>query len=166
VLVEAFAQLLDRYPYARLVIAGKGEYEAELDAHITRRGVQKLVTRHGWLDDAGVRDLLSTTDVFVYPSIEYGGWAEQFGYSMAEAMSMEVPVVSTRTGSIADVVRDQETGILVAPANVQEITQALERLARDAELRGRLGMAGRRDVESRFSHRVIAQRFKNFFRRV
>lgn len=166
VLVLAFARVVQSMPHAQLIIAGSGEYDAELTRRIEEAGISRSVVRHAWLDDMGVRDLLSVSDVFVYPSIEYGGWAEQFGYSMAEAMSMQVPVVSTRTGSIADVVRDQETGILIAPANVQELTQALERLARDPDFRTRLGIAGRRDVESRFSHQVIAQRFKNFFRRV
>jgi glycosyltransferase involved in cell wall biosynthesis len=118
VLVLAFARLVQSVPHAQLVIAGSGEYDAELARRIEEAGISRSVTRHAWLDDMGVRDLLSVSDVFVYPSIEYGGWAEQFGYSMAEAMSMQVPVVSTHTGSIADVCAI-ETGILVAPANVQ-----------------------------------------------
>ena len=52
------------------------------------------------------------TDIFLYPSISYKGWEEQFGYSMAEASLMEVPVISTFSGSIEDIVINNKTVVL------------------------------------------------------
>ncbi len=96
----------------------------------------------------------------------YGGWEEQFGYSMAEASLMELPVVSTRSGSIEDVVVDGKTGILVEPDNVIQLANAMVRLAMDSALRMRLGHEGRKYITRHFSHAVVAQQFFEFFNRV
>ncbi len=166
VLLEAFSELVKQSPDVRLILAGSGEYEQEIARRIKLLGIEDSVIRYAWLDDAGVRDLLTLSDVFAYPSIQYGGWTEQFGYSMAEAMSMEVPVISTRTGSIPDVVTHTVTGLLVTPNSVEELLEALTTLVNDNELRRRLGRQARVDVERRFSHAVIARRFVQFFTRI
>jgi glycosyltransferase involved in cell wall biosynthesis len=67
-----------------------------------------------------------------------------------EALAAGRPVVGTRVGGMADVVRDGETGFLVDPGDVDGLADRLQRLARDPELRARLGAAGR-DVLARYS---------------
>lgn len=161
--LEAFEGVLRAVDGAVLVIAGRGEYEDRLSRIIEQCRLQDAVVRFGWLDDVQVRELLNVSDVFLYPSIPTAGWAEQFGYSMAEASLMELPVVATRSGSIAHVVRDGETGLLVAPGNVLQLTAAMVRLGNDTVLREHFGTAGRQYVSEHFSHREIARQFASFF---
>jgi glycosyltransferase involved in cell wall biosynthesis len=74
----------------------------------------------------------------VVPSIT----PETFGLVALEAMAAGVPVVASRVGGLPDVVADGETGILVAPGNVGELSAALDRLIGDVGLRERLGARG------------------------
>lgn len=162
-LLTALPDVIREVPNAHLVIAGSGEYQKQIDVRIDELGIRDAVTVFPWVDHQELIRLLSVSDVFVYPSIPHGGWAEQFGYSMAEASLMELPVISTRSGSISDVVIDEQTGILVEPDNATGLATAMVRLGLDGELRKKFGGAGRQHVTERFSHEVIAWKFHAFF---
>ena len=162
VLLDAFKKILGDVPEAHLVIAGSGEYEKEIEERIDGLGLRKHVTRFPWLSHHELIRLMSVADVFVYPSIPHSGWEEQFGYSMAEASLMELPVVSTETGSIADVVRDGETGILVPPDDVGSLSDAMTKLGLDRDLRMTMGRAGRRFISESFSHASVARKMYDF----
>jgi len=163
-LIEAFEKLLAKAPDSFLVIAGSGEYEGGLDSLISKHGLQGYILRIPWLDRKQLRALLNVSDVFVYPSISHVGWEEQFGYSMAEASLMELPVISTLTGSILDVVINEHTGILVPEKNSNTLYQAMLRLALDSDLRSRFGKNGWAYINQQYSHEAIAQKFLDFFR--
>jgi len=163
VALEAFKSVRQRISNAVLAIAGSGEYEKELDQQIERLDISESVIRFPWLDQKEVVQLLLTTDVFLYPSISAGGWEEQFGYSMAEASLMEVPVIASRTGSIAEVVHDGETGILVPPDDIQSLASAMMDLGQNETSRSRLGKAGRRYVMEKYSNSSVARRMYDFF---
>lgn len=85
---------------------------------------------------------------------------------MAEASLMQLPVLATRSGSIEEVVIDQETGLLVESGNVGKLAGAMIHLAQDAELRKRLGAAGRNHITTHFSHQKIAEQFQRFFKQI
>jgi glycosyltransferase involved in cell wall biosynthesis len=68
-----------------------------------------------------------------------------------ESLAAGTPVVATRVGGVADVVRDGVDGVLVAPGDVEAMADALERLARDPALRERMGASGRERVRERYS---------------
>ena len=68
-----------------------------------------------------------------------------------EALAAGRPVVATRVGGVPDVVTDGSDGLLVGVGDVEGMARALERLARDADLRRRLGDAGRADVPARYA---------------
>lgn len=76
---------------------------------------------------------------------------EGFGVACAEAMAYARPVVASAVGGLLDLVVDGETGLLVPPRDVPALREALERLLGDADLRRRLGEAGRARVQERFS---------------
>ncbi len=162
-ILEAMEAALKEIPNSYLIIAGSGEYEESLKSKVTSLKLDQNVTFIPWLDSAGLRELLSVSDVFLYPSISFGGWEEQFGYSMAEASLMEVPVISTRTGSIEEVVLDGVNGLLIESDNTKSLTEAMLKLGRDKNLRNNLGQAGRKHIEENFSYKVVADKFYKFF---
>lgn len=164
-IIEAFKKVAGEILHAHLVIAGSGEYEKDIESGIKESGIADWVTRISWVDHAKLPRLLEASDVFLYPSIAYGGWEEQFGYSMAEASLMQLPVIATRSGSIDEVVIDNQTGLLVDSGNVEQLAAAMKQLGQDAPLRERLGKAGREHIFSHFSHQKIAERFQVFFSR-
>jgi glycosyltransferase involved in cell wall biosynthesis len=71
--------------------------------------------------------------------------------SAIEALASGTPVVATRVGGVPDVVRDGVDGFLVEPGDVEAAADRLAALARDPELRERLGTAAREDIRERYS---------------
>jgi glycosyltransferase involved in cell wall biosynthesis len=101
--------------------------------------------RLGVLSEAQKRDFYAGIDVFALPSR-----SDSFGLVLLEAWANALPNLAYRAGGIADVVRDAEDGLLVRCGDIEALTTALARLAQDADLRARLGQAGRRRTEKEF----------------
>ena len=99
-ILEAMEAVLKEVSNGYLIIAGSGEYEENLKSKVKSLKLDRSVIFISWLDSVGLRELLSISDVFLYPSISFGGWEEQFGYSMAEASLIELPVISPRNGAL------------------------------------------------------------------
>lgn len=76
---------------------------------------------------------------------------ETFGLVVIEAQALGVPVVATDAGGVPEIIEDGVNGLLVAPDDPEAMAEALERLYREPELRSRIGEAGSRNVETRFS---------------
>jgi glycosyltransferase involved in cell wall biosynthesis len=106
-----------------------------------------------------VEDFYRACDVVAYPSAE----PEAFGLVVAEAMACAKPVVSTCLGGPRDIVEDGVTGFLVDPADTAAFAEKLARLAADAELRSRMGAAGRARAIERFSLPVLAHGMKQVY---
>jgi len=148
-LVRAVALVKRELPDIRLAIVG-ADYPlgsgatARLEAQARELGIGQNVLFSGHRKD--IADLLAASDVFALPSFE-----EPFGLVFAEAMAMKRPVVALDNGGTPEVVRHGETGLLSAPGDVDTLASHLLRLLGDPDLRARMGDAGRRDVEARFT---------------
>jgi glycosyltransferase involved in cell wall biosynthesis len=121
----------------QLTIAGSGE----IDAHrqlAEQLGIAERVTFLGWVDLDQISRLMRTADVFVLPSYKEG-----LPMAIIEAMANALPVVSTPVGSIPDMVRDGETGLLVPAGNPAALSDALLKLLQSPELRAKIGTAAR-----------------------
>lgn len=92
-----------------------------------------------------VADIVSELDIFVLPSLHEG-----MPNALLEAMAAGIPVVTTGVGGTVEIVTDEETGLVVPPADVEELVAALTRLGGDADLRRRLGRAGQASVLAGF----------------
>lgn len=141
-LVDAAHRLGDR---ATFLIVGDGAERPALADQIARLEIGERVRLLGKRDD--VHDILGATDVFVCPSV----WDEALGYVILEAMSVGLPAIASRVGGIPEVVSDGETGVLVPPRDAGALAAAIGQLLDDPAARERLGRAGRRAVEARFS---------------
>ncbi|HWR03444.1 MAG TPA: glycosyltransferase family 4 protein [Humidesulfovibrio sp.] len=141
-LLEAAALLKDTAPPFRLLIAGTGELEAELRAQTTRLGLEDRVEFLGFVQD--MKAFHQSIDIFALPSL----W-EGFGFVLAEAMTMRLPVAAFAVSSIPEVVEHGVTGLLCAP-ETHALAHNLRELLNDATLRARMGAAGRARVLERF----------------
>ncbi len=125
-------------------IAGDGPDRPALEAEIARLGVGDRVELLG--ERADVPELLAAADAFVLPSLSEG-----MPISVLEAMAAGLPVVASDVGGVGELVRDGETGALVAAGDSAALADALARLASDPAAPARQGQAGRRRVETEFS---------------
>ncbi len=165
-IIKAFQGVAKEIPEAVLYIVGSGEddYEHEIEKLINDSGVIEQIFRFPWISHEEMRELLSVTDIFVYPSLPYKGWEDQLGYATMEASLMELPVITTRSGSMDEVVKDGETGFLVEPPyDVEGVYRPMLKLGKDKNLRERLGKRAREFMIANFSHESVAQKFYDFF---
>jgi glycosyltransferase involved in cell wall biosynthesis len=124
-------------PGWRATIAGDGHVEAARRRAV-ELGLAERVSIPGWVDAAGVSDVIAHADILVLPS-----FAENLPMSVIEGMSSGLAIVATPVGAVEDIITDGETGLLVQPGDVDALTAALTRLVEDADLRQRLGAAAR-----------------------
>lgn len=161
---EALKQLNQKYNDLFFLVIGSGEYESALKKRADELGLGNMVKFIPWLPNEDLPSIYTSSDVFVYPSIPYQGWEEQFGYSIAEASLCNLPVISTNTGSIYEVLLDGETGLMVPPDNVDQLRNAMEKLILNKDLRVSLGNRGREYIKNNFSNEVISGKIYNFFK--
>ncbi|OGK97311.1 MAG: glycosyl transferase family 1 [Candidatus Rokubacteria bacterium RBG_16_73_20] len=147
-------------PGVQLVLCASAPDTPEIEARLRR-----AVPDHPnvlWIDAMvpvdTVVQLYSHAAVFVCPSVY-----EPFGLINLEAMACETPVVASAVGGILEVVEDGVTGLLVPPARPDELAAALRRVLENPELGRRLGRAGRRRVEERFSWASVAERTERVY---
>jgi glycogen(starch) synthase len=129
--------------------------EEEFPGHVRER-----IRFTGRLPTEEVDRQLQGADLFVAPSLY-----ESFGLIFLEAMRWGTPVIGTRAGGIPEVVEDGKSGLLVPPNDARALTSALVILLQNADLRRRIGEAGRSRVESMFSDRIMAARVASLYGR-
>jgi glycosyltransferase involved in cell wall biosynthesis len=142
--LQAFARVADRFPAARLIIAGDGVLRGQLEAEADSLGIGGRVHWLGWRPDSAA--VLASLDVLLMPSL----W-EGFGLVMLEAMAAHLPIIGSRVSAIPEVVVDGETGLLVPPADVSALAAALSRLLEDEPLRRAMGERGAERLAAHFS---------------
>jgi glycosyltransferase involved in cell wall biosynthesis len=89
---------------------------------------------------------------------------DPFPRTVLEAMAAGRPVVAFRSGGVAELVRDGESGLLVAPGDLDGLADGFVRLGEDAALRAALGRAGARRVRDEFSLERHLDRMEALFR--
>ena len=124
---------------AHFVIAGEGACRAEYMEYAARNGLAGRITWTGLLEDPFGEGVYSAADV----ACQLSRWQEAFGWVIAEAMACGKPVIATRVGGIPEIVRDGTSGFLVAPRQPEAAAHRILQLLGDAELRRRMGEAGR-----------------------
>jgi glycosyltransferase involved in cell wall biosynthesis len=159
ILVEAVAVLARRDVDIRLVLVGSGPLEASLRHKVRRLGLEERVRFEGAVGQDDIGRYYAGADLFCLPS-----FAEGVPVVLMEAMATGRPVIATRVAGIPELVDDGTSGLLVAPGSVEQLVTALERLASSAELRERMGLAGRRKVEQDFDSRHCAEQAADVFR--
>jgi len=164
-LLNAFSILLRNVQNVELLIVGSGSSSmqiqiSQLVANLKIGGKVKFL---GSIEYSNMPQIHNLADVFCLPSIPTKTWAEQFGYSMVEAMACGKPVVSTSSGSIPEVVKDRATGILVKPNDPRGLESALEELILNKQERDAFGRNGREWVLQKFEANKIAMQLANIY---
>jgi glycosyltransferase involved in cell wall biosynthesis len=145
-LVEAFAQVKKMLPDQpiELLLLGEGSEEAALRAQVRRSGLESLVCFAGL--QAKPASWMKEMDCLVHSSIADGAQN-----SVLEAMLLGVPVIATAVGSVADIVQNGETGLLVDPESSAALAEAMKRMFGSASLRKQLTSSAQRHIRRNFS---------------
>lgn len=155
VLLEAVRPLLDEMPDWTLRIAGGGD----LTPYTEKLKHPRIALENRFLDTAEVAECMERAAVVALPYIS----ASQSGV-IPTAFAFGKAVIATNVGGIPDMVKDNQTGILVPPNDAVALREGLRRLMTDAELRDRLGAAGKRFAEENLSWDAIAKKHAAFYK--
>jgi glycosyltransferase involved in cell wall biosynthesis len=162
-LLEAVRLLADKgYPISCWLV-GDGDLRETINRHISRLRLENSVELKGFLplEEINAMYYEGLVDVVVLPSIELkDGNKEGIPVSLVQAMAYRVPVISTLSGGIPELLK-KDAGIMVPPRDSRALAEALEMLIKDPELRSRFAESGRKRVIEEFSvenvsHKLMA----------
>ena len=146
ILIEALAALAASGAAFTCTLIGDGPERSQLEAECRSKGIEGRVRFLGAMAHAPAVAEVAKADVFVLAS-----FAEGLPVALMEAMALGVPCVSTTIAAIPEMIHDRHNGLLVPPANVEALRDALACLGADEELRQRLGRQARLTVEADYN---------------
>jgi glycosyltransferase involved in cell wall biosynthesis len=150
-LVPAFCTLAGRHPDLHLMVLGAGVPRAVVEQAFPPVFRPRVEMASTTTDEETARAFASC-DVFVLPSLFEGT-----PLTLMEAMMSGLPIVTTATCGMKDVVRDGVTGLLVPLRSPQRLVDAIERLRADAALRERLGRQAQAEALACYTWDRVAQ---------
>lgn len=166
-LVNTFAQLIEEgieKTIGRkllLSLVGKGSQEQKIKQIAKSSGVGDRI-KISALPYQGIERIYQEADIFVLPSKPTRYWEEQFGMVLVEAMATGLPIISTYSGAIPEVIGD--AGILVTPSDGIGLKDALKKLIDSPADRSLLGIKARKRSEELFDAKKQAEKINNLYK--
>jgi len=154
-LLRAFAELRKAVD-ARLLIVGDGSERQMLEALTQHLGIAGETQFVGHSED--VARYMRQMDIFVLPSLREG-----LSNTVLEAMACGLPIVATDVGGNGELVADKQSGYLFPSGDVPALAAHLRRLAGDAELRTRMGEAGRARAHGEFAMQAMLDHYAQLY---
>jgi glycosyltransferase involved in cell wall biosynthesis len=143
-----------------LKIAGDGPMRGELLQSLKDPDLH-AIEYLGALSHAEVISLMKQARVLIFPS----EWYEGFPMTIAEAFACGVPVIASRLGAMAEIIRDGETGYLFMPGDYKEIAEKVKRLWNKPAEMLRLGKNARIEYEQKYTPEKNYQLLMNIYSR-
>lgn len=156
-LFQAYAKVQSELQDSIIVIVGDGPHESKLKNQINELGIEKNVIFTG--RQKNISQWLNSFDIFCLPS--YG--EEGVPQALLQAMSCSLPSISTNVGSIKEAIIDGQTGIIVPPKNVKELSKNILKLSKSLMLREQLGNAALHHVRNNFSEQSMLDNMEQAF---
>ena len=164
-LVTAVAALVDEGRDVHLDLVGTGPLEAALTEQVRELGLTDHVTMHGALPQTSVREIVADASVFAAPCvIGADGNRDGLPTVLLEALALGTPAVSTPVTGIPEIVRHEETGLLVPESDPTALAAAIARTLDDPAGSAERSRAARALLEADFDFRDHAVTLQGIFR--
>lgn len=165
-LLKALPAIQAQIP-VHLHVVGDGDQAAAWKALARELRISAQVTFHGAVSKEELERHYANADVFVLPAIiDERGDTEGLGVVLVEALSFMTPVVASSVGGIPDVIKDEQTGLLVPEKDPAALAAAVLRLLHDRELAQRLTEAGLAHAREYFDWQRITAELLRIYRDV
>lgn len=152
-LLDAAATLRTKYPQLRVVVAGEGSYDTELQEQVERLDLHETVTFRGFIESSQLAPLLAAADCFAMPS-RY----EPFGMVALEAMAAGAPVVAGDCGGLSEFIDNGRTGFTHEPGNPESLARAIDCVVSDEGAASSLKRHATKMLAEHFTWDTIARR--------
>jgi glycosyltransferase involved in cell wall biosynthesis len=163
--LEVFRRVQERYPGARLVIAGAGLHGEEkvLLGFARERGMAGAVELRGWVEPDQAAPLFRAADIAIYPFNDTLVNRTKSPVKLLELMGAGLPVVAESVGELAEVIEGGVSGLLVPSGDVEGLAAAILHLWEQPGLRERLGEGARRRIAGHYIWDVNRRRLEAFY---
>jgi glycosyltransferase involved in cell wall biosynthesis len=149
--LEAARLVLRERNNTKFILVGEGSLRNCLEKQVEGWGLKDKIIFTGWRDD--IPEIMSVLDLLVLPSLN-----EAVGMVLIEAQSQGIPVVASSVGGIPETVKDQETGILVSPKDINAIARAILTMLDNPQKRQAMSQSAQFWVRNRFkAERMVEQ---------
>lgn len=164
-LLESFAQVLQKNSNARLVLVGDGPTRGSIAQKVQKNGLQQSVIMTGAIAHADIPEILSIADITVVPSTlvpaSRGGTGTPL--KLFEYMAAGKPIIATASNQAAEVIRHGHNGLLVEAGDVHRFAEAILTLLYDPVERMRLGQNARQQAIERYSWEQYTRRLEEIY---
>lgn len=145
-LLDAFSLVIENQPGAQLFLVGDGAERLKMMRYAIDLNINQAVHFTGLIPHTEIPSFLAAADVAVapYPPMDTDLWLSPL--KLFEYMASGTAVVASNVGQISDVISDGKNGLLVAPGDILELAEAINRLIVDHSLRSKLGCQAREDA--------------------
>ena len=155
-LIGALPSVIKDYPECTLSVIGRAKAKAETAKQIKRLGLESKISFHSELSESEIVNLYSSAEIAVIPSLYEG-----FGFGAGEAMACGVPLISTHSGGLKEVVG--KAAIEVKPRDSEGISNAIVDLFSNADKRAHYKKVGRERMEKEFQWLNTAKKYIEIF---
>ena len=158
-LLQAIKELIKTHSSVKLLIVGiERKHLTEIKQRITILGLNENVSLVGQIPNRELPFYYSACDLVVLTSL-----SENFPVVALEAMASGKPIIASKVGGIPEMIKNYENGILVEPANVGELFNALLYVLDNPAVGVQMGFEGRKTIERRFDWKIIGQEYWKTF---
>ncbi len=156
ILMEAAKNIIAKNSSTFFVIVGEGSLKDDLKIKAEELKIEDHVLFPGFVND--IAKILSTFDVFVLPSLTEG-----LPLVLLEAMAAKKPIIATKVGSVPKVVINNESGILIKPGDVDELSNAVLDILNDENKANLIGKNAHNRIAHEFSSHKMAEQYINIY---
>ena len=158
-LIQALPEILKSFPKTTLTVIGKAPSNSEVSKLISNLDLKEIISFKSGISENEIVDLYHASEIAVIPSLYEG-----FGFGAGEAMACGVPLISTHSGGLKEVVGD--CAIKILPSSADEIEKAVINLFNNQEKRKELSAKGRQRMETKFDWKIAASSYEASFQEV
>ena len=159
-LLEAMRYIVKDLPLTKLIIAGEGMLHEQVVKYDKMLGNGRIIC-FGWVPHHEMGKLYSAADVLAHPSLY-----ESCSLTVAEALSLGVPVVAFNTAAIPEFVVNGETGLLAELGNSRDLASKITTILTNRNLAKKISERGKEFAEKTFSPRIVAQEMEAVYKLV
>jgi len=152
------------YPDVKIKIVGEGELMNDLLNYINQNKIEKNVELLGALPQKRVKQLMDTSDLFLFPGIQdNNGRAENQGLVIQEAQAMELPVVISDAGGMKYGILDGETGFVIKEKDIDAFADKIEFLVNNKNKRLEMGKNGRAYIIENYDSVILGDKLVEYY---
>ena len=155
-LIEAMTEIIEEIPEAHLMVLGRAKEKGDIAKLISRLNLEEKISFRSGLSQSEVVSLYSSSHICVIPSLYEG-----FGFGAGEAMACGLPLISTQSGGLKEVIGQE--AVIIEAASSEAIIKAVKDLFSNKEKQLALSRAGRKRMEKEFNWMKAAEAYEKIY---